>query len=150
MTGRRTHGHTLKGKPSPTMLSWRAMRDRCTKPNHTKWPRYGARGIKVCDRWMVFENFLADMGERPEGRTLDRYPDNDGNYEPGNCRWATPTQQANNCNNEGKGWKRTNTHCPSGHPFSGDNARVLPDGSRKCRACERERARNARARRAAQ
>jgi hypothetical protein len=54
------------------------------------------RGVKVCERWQKFENFLADMGERPQGRTLDRYPNNAGNYEPGNCRWATAKEQAAN------------------------------------------------------
>ena len=72
------------------------MVQRCTNPNNHKWPRYGGRGITVCERWRTYENFLADMGPRPAGMTLDRYPNNDGNYEPGNCRWATPTEQQNN------------------------------------------------------
>jgi hypothetical protein len=68
---------------------------RCTKPEHPSYKDYGAKGITVCDRWLKFENFYADMGERPEGTTLDRR-ETDGNYEPGNCKWSTRKEQDSN------------------------------------------------------
>ncbi len=86
------HGHALCGRNSPTYRSWAAMMERCTNPKNKRYARYGGRGIAVCERWSDFAAFLADMGEKPVSLTLDRI-NNDGNYEPDNCRWATSKQQ---------------------------------------------------------
>lgn len=89
------HGHSTRMAVSPTYRSWHSMRARCNTRTMTGYAEYGGRGITVCARWSRFENFLADMGERPPGTTLDRR-DVNGNYEPGNCRWATKLQQEAN------------------------------------------------------
>lgn len=96
VSGIKPHGMSR----SPTYKSWVTMLWRCRDPRDISYPRYGGRGIIVCGRWEPrkggsFLNFLADMGERPEGMTLDRR-DNDGNYEPSNCRWATKAEQTAN------------------------------------------------------
>ena len=94
-----THGFSPRGKRTPAYYSWMSMRGRCLCPTYTNWRLYGGRGITICSRWQGvqgFENFVSDMGERPEGKTLDRFPNVNGNYEPGNCRWATPKEQVAN------------------------------------------------------
>ncbi len=87
----RQHGQSY----TTTYASWSRMLMRCQNPNVRQYQWYGARGIKVCDRWKTFKNFYTDMGDRPRGMTLDRI-DNDGNYEPSNCRWATNSVQHHN------------------------------------------------------
>ena len=89
-----THGHTTGGF-SPEYHSWSCMLQRCTNPTRKSYKHYGGKGVRVCDRWLQFENFLADMGSRPAGLSLDRI-DVTGDYTKENCRWADNTTQARN------------------------------------------------------
>jgi hypothetical protein len=91
-TIRLTHGHTRNGKDSPTFRSWKSMLERCENPKHVNFDLYGGRGIKICPEWHEFLVFLSEMGERPQGLTLDR-KDSNGGYSKSNCRWATYDEQ---------------------------------------------------------
>ena len=92
LTGNQTHGM----RKSREYISWNMMLQRCTNPNHEAYPRYGGRGVTVCERWRAsFEAFFTDIGARPPGTSIDRIDPN-GNYEPGNCRWADAVTQAAN------------------------------------------------------
>lgn len=105
------HGNTGRKRPDLTLIniantkhgqsksstyrSWLSMRQRCLNPLHKDYPNWGARGIKICERWNDFDNFLKDMGIRPKGKTIGRI-NNEADYSPGNCRWETSEEQSNN------------------------------------------------------
>ncbi len=89
------HGFTVNRKQLSTYVIWKGIKYRCSNSKCVEFTRYGGRGIKVCERWKKFKNFLADMGTRPSGKSIHRI-NNDGDYEPGNCKWATRLEQASN------------------------------------------------------
>lgn len=90
----------MRKRDHPLYYVWANMIQRCHDPERSGFQWYGAKGVSVCQRWREnFDAFTADMGERPEGRTLDRWPNKFGNYEPGNCRWATEKEQQRNRTN---------------------------------------------------
>jgi hypothetical protein len=91
-----THGHTAGHVRTTEYVIWSGIHQRCGDPRSAAYESYGGRGITVCARWHDFASFLADVGPRPPGLSLDRFPNKDGNYEPGNVRWATPREQMNN------------------------------------------------------
>lgn len=94
-----THGQGRAGKQTPEYRAWSLMKSRCLNPNDARFIEYGGRGIRVCKRWMQFENFFNDMGKKPSSsHSLDRKETN-GNYNPANCRWATAVEQQNNKRN---------------------------------------------------
>lgn len=143
----RKHGHAPTGKPTSEYRTYQSMLWRCSPLNKKARKRYFDRGIDVCEQWRGeygFMNFLCDLGMKPSGMQLDRI-DNDRGYEADNCRWATPKQQRANQESP----ETLRTHCPRGHPYSGDNLKYYthPNGrftQRVCKQCHREREREAR------
>ncbi len=98
LKGEKHHQYRHGLSRTPEHNCWRSIKQRCTDPKVESYPRYGGRGIKMCERWnLSFEDFLEDVGPRPSPQhSIDRYPNKDGDYEPGNVRWATKTEQQNN------------------------------------------------------
>ena len=129
----KSHGHASGGKLSPTYTTWWNMVNRCNpatkNPDNLKY--YVGKGIKVYEPWLKFENFLADMGERPTGFTIDRIDSSKG-YEPANCRWVTTKEQRLNC--------APRTHCKWGHEYTSENTYTFNTAQgpkRRCRTCSR-------------
>ena len=113
--------------------SWFAMRQRCLRKSHPFYKNYGGRGITICERWLdSFIDFLEDMGKKPSLDYSIERMDNNGNYEPANCKWATTKEQSSN-----KRPKTLTTHCRKGHERTTENTYVSPNGHRECRICSK-------------
>lgn len=140
-----THGHTRGNRFTPEYQAWVGAKARTTNPNISQWANYGGRGIRMAPEWLNdFAAFLAHVGPRPgPGYSLDRI-DVDGDYAPGNVRWATQSEQMQNLRPRSPehaaalraaSAQAARTHCPNGHPYAGHNLILRRRGGRDCRAC---------------
>jgi len=118
---------------TPEYKTWIGMKTRCFNTKSKDWPLYGGRGVTICKEWRdSFEAFFSYVGKKPSpDMSIDRYPDTNGNYEPGNVRWATPLDQVHN--------RRPTTHCKNGHPLTDENSYIDKRyGGRTCKTCRKE------------
>jgi hypothetical protein len=133
------HGYSAGGKPRPEYWSWHNAKRRCSEVSNSHYHRYGGRGITMCPEWYNdFSAFIAHIGPKPDGTTLDRIDNNKG-YEPGNVRWTTPSIQAFNRNPYPPRKPKPRTTCKHGHPWVPENLYFFTTGKKPvCKTCHRE------------